>query len=61
MNRIKSAVLSAIGLVIALTCIGFFATFGLMIIGFFVALAIIGTVVTGLSSLIQGRLHTTAA
>jgi len=51
MDRIKSAALTGIAVVISLISLGFFATFGLALIGFLALMGVIGVVAAGLSTL----------
>lgn len=51
MTRIKSAALTTLAAVIALASFGFFATFGLALIGMFAALGLIGAMVAGIAPL----------
>lgn len=47
MTRIKSAAFAALGLFVALAGLGFFATFGLALIGVFALLSLVGVVAAG--------------
>lgn len=51
MDRIKSAAMTALGLVVALATLGFFASFGLVVIGIFAALGLTGAIVAGVAGL----------
>jgi hypothetical protein len=51
MDRIKSAALPGTAVVISLISLGFFATFGLALVGFLAVLGVIGVVAAGLSTL----------
>lgn len=47
MTRIKSAAFAALGLIVTLAGLGFFATFGLALIGVFALLSLVGVVAAG--------------
>ncbi|MFY0622857.1 MAG: hypothetical protein JXQ89_14320 [Pelagimonas sp.] len=51
MDRLKSAALTGIAVVISLISLGFFATFGLALLGFLAVVGVIGVVAAGLSTL----------
>ncbi|MEM1375398.1 MAG: hypothetical protein AAGF78_13555 [Pseudomonadota bacterium] len=50
MTRMKNAALATLGLILALACLGVFASFGLVVIGVLAALGLMGAVAAGLSS-----------
>jgi hypothetical protein len=55
MTRIKSAALTALGVVVALASLGFFATIGAMLIGVFTTLGLIGALAAGVSKLFGSK------
>ncbi|WP_299927693.1 hypothetical protein [uncultured Pelagimonas sp.] len=55
MDRIKSAALNALGLVVALAALGFFATIGFAFVGLFAALGLIGAVAGGIAGMLASK------
>ncbi len=61
MHRVKSTVFTAVGMIIALAGLGFFASLGLAIVGILALLGAIGAAVTGIAGLRGGPRHRTSA
>ena len=60
MNHIKSIALSAIGILVALATLGFFASVGLAVLGALVTLGLFAAIAAGLASLLPNRDSETA-
>ena len=57
MHRVKSTVLTAVGMMIALAGLGFFASLGLAIVGALALLGVIGAAAAGIAGLLEGLRH----
>ncbi|MEM9439852.1 MAG: hypothetical protein AAGA73_05355 [Pseudomonadota bacterium] len=61
MHRVKSTVFTAVGMIIALASLGFFATLGLGIVGVLVLLGVTGATAAGIAGLLERSRHCASA
>ena len=61
MPRVKSTVFTAVGMIIGIASLGFFASIGLAIVGVLALIGVIGATAAGIAGLLERSRHRTSA